>query len=115
LKLLLYGLIASAGILGLAAGIYPDYHFELFLGWILPSLAGFITIYLVLDASKKDAQRVTKIIAIGFVVKMIYYGSIILIIFKLYPFKPIPFIFSFAGFFIVLHALEAVIIKDISN
>jgi F0F1-type ATP synthase assembly protein I len=115
LKLFLYGLAASAGILGLAAGFYPEYQIELFLGWILPVLAGAATIYFVLDAAKNNAQLVTKTIATGFVIKMIYYGATILIVFKLYSFEPVPFICSFAGFFLGLHALEAVIIKDISK
>ena len=115
MKLFLYGLVASAGILGLAAGFYPEYQIELFLGWILPVLAGAATIYFVLDAAKKNAQLVTKTIATGFVIKMIYYGATILIVFKLYSFEPVPFICSFAGFFLGLHALEAVIIKDISK
>ena len=115
MKLFLYGLAASAGILGLAAGFYPEYQFELFLGWIIPVLAGVATIYFVLDAAKKDAQLVTKTIAKGFVIKMVYYGATILILFKLYSFEPVPFICTFAGFFLGLHALEAVIIKDISK
>ena len=54
-------------------------------------------------------------IAMGFVIKMVYYGATILIIFKLYSFEPVSFMCSFAGFFLGLHALEAVIVKDISK
>lgn len=115
LKLYLYGILASAGILGLVAGFFPHYQSELFLGWMVPVLAGFITIYFVLKAAKKDVGSVTKVIAKGFVIKMVYYGIIIFILFKLYSFEPIPFVCSFAGFFLGLHALEAVIIKDISQ
>ena len=115
MKLFLYGLIVSVGILGLAVGFYPEYQIELFLGWILPTLAGVTTMYFVLGASKKDAQLVTKTIATGFVIKMVYYGVTILIIFKLYSFEPVSFMCSFAGFFLGLHALEAVIVKDISK
>lgn len=115
MKLFLYGLMVSVGILGLVAGFYPEYQIELFLGWILPTLAGVTTMYFVLGASKKDAQLVTKTIATGFVIKMVYYGVTILIIFKLYSFEPVSFMCSFAGFFLGLHALEAVIVKDISK
>jgi len=115
LKLFLYGTAASAGILGLLAGIFPEIRSELFMGWLIPTFAGFITIYFVTKAEKKDVKSVTKVIATGFALKMFYYGAIILILFKLYAFEPIPFICSFAGFFLGLHALEAVIIKDIST
>ena len=115
MKLFLYGLIASAGILGLLAGFFPQYQIEIFLGWILPVLAGIVTIYFVINGAEKGPLHVTKSLAIGFAIKMVYYGAIILIIFKRYDFEPVPFICSFAGFFLGLHALEAVIIKDISK
>ena len=115
MKLFFYGLMVSVGILGLTAGFYPEYRIELFLGWILPTLAGVTTMYFVLGASKKDAQLVTKTIATGFVIKMVYYGVTMLIIFKLYSFEPVSFMCSFTGFFLGLHALEAVIVKDISK
>ena len=115
MKLFFYGLIVSVGILGLVAGLFPEYRLGLFLGWILPVLAGVATMYFVLSASKKDAQLVTKTIAMGFVIKMVYYGVAIFFIFKLYSFEPISFMCSFAGFFLGLHALEAVIVKDISK
>jgi len=107
--------MASAGILGLSAGFFPDYRSELFLGWIVPAVAGLLTVYFILKAAKKDIGSVTKVIAKGFVVKMVYYGIILFILFKLYSFEPIPFVCSFAGFFLGLHALEAVIIKNVSQ
>ena len=115
MKLFKYGLIASVGILGLAAGFYPEYQMEIFLGWFLPTVAGIATIYFILEAAKKGAQFVTKSLGVGFLFKMIYYGATILLIIRIYSFEPIPFIISFAGFFLGLHALEAIIIKDIST
>ena len=66
MKLFLYGLIASAGILGLLAGFFPQYQIEIFLGWILPVLAGIVTIYFVINGAEKGPLHVTKSLAIGF-------------------------------------------------
>ena len=111
----MYGILASLGILGLIAGLYPVYGLELFLGWILPVLAGTVTLYFIGSAVQKDSFLVTKTLVKGFILKMIYYGATILTLFKLYSFEPIPFICSFSGFFLGLHALESVIIKRISQ
>ena len=111
----MYEILTSLGILGLIAGLYPVYGLELFLGWILPVLAGTVTMYFIGSAVQKDSFLVTKTLAKGFVLKMVYYGATILTIFKLYSFEPIPFICSFSGFFLGLHVLEAVIIKRISQ
>jgi len=115
MKLFLYGVISSVGILGIAGWIFPMYLLELFLGWSGPIVAGFISQYFVTQAAKKDPYSVTKTLTKGFALKMVFYGLYIIIIFKLYSFKPIPFLCSFAGFFLGLHALEAVVIKDLSK
>jgi len=114
-KLYLFGVALSIGLLGIAGWIFPMYLLELFLGWFGPVLTGFITMHFVIEATKKDPYSVTKMLAKGFVLKMVYYGLYIIIFFKLYSFKPIPFLCSFAGFFLGLHTLEAVIIQDLSK
>ena len=115
MKLFLFGAVLSIGILGIAGWIFPLYLLELFLGWLGPVSAGFITMYFVIQAAKKDPYSITKTLAKGFVLKMVFYGLYIIIFFKLYSFKPIQFLCSFAGFFLGLHALEAVVIKDLSK
>ncbi len=115
MKDFIYGLAVSFLILGITLFFFQQYRIELFLGWFLPSFAGVVTSYFVFSAQKKDAITVTKTIAKGFALKMIYYGVSILILFKQYTFQPIPFVCSFSGFFIGLHALEAIIIKRISE
>tara|TARA_B110000014_G_C20119610_1_gene592726 strand:+ start:951 stop:1298 length:348 start_codon:yes stop_codon:yes gene_type:complete len=115
LRLFIYAIVASLGIIGLAIGLYPMFLFEIFFGWLLPAFAGTVTMYFVLSSSNKEPTALTKILAIGFAIKMLYYGIVILLLIKLYAFEPIPFICSFSGFFMGLHAIEAVIIKRISN
>ena len=115
MKLFLYGVISSVGILGIAGWIFPMYLLELFLGWSGPIVAGFTSQYFVTQAAKKYPYSITKTLTKGFVLKMVFYGLYIIIFFKLYSFKPIPFLCSFSGFFLGLHALEAVIIKGFSK
>ena len=115
MKLFLFGAVLSIGILGIAGWIFPLYLLELFLGWFGPVSAGFITMYFVIQAAKIDPYSVTKTLTKGFALKMVFYGLYIIIFFKLYSFKPIPFLCSFSGFFLGLHALEAVIIKGFSK
>ena len=115
MKDFIYGLAVSLFILGITIFFFQQYRIELFLGWFLPAFAGILTSYFVFSAQKKDAITVTKTIAKGFALKMVYYGVSILILFKHYSFQPIPFVCSFSGFFMGLHVLEAIIIKQISE
>ena len=115
MKDFIYGLAVSLFILGITIFFFQQYRIELFLGWFLPALAGILTSYFVFSAQKTNAIAVTKTIAKGFALKMVYYGVSILILFKHYSFQPIPFVCSFSGFFMGLHVLEAIIIKRISD
>ena len=72
----MYGILASLGILGLIAGLYPVYGLELFLGWILPVLAGIVTLHFIGSAAQKDPFLVTKILVKGFALKMVYLSLI---------------------------------------
>ena len=115
MRLFGYGVLTSFGILGLCAHFLSQYQYELFFGWLGPVVAGSVTIIFVEQASKKDLQSVTKTLAIGFAVKMVFYGTYILILFEFYSFYPIPLICSLAGFFVGHHALEAVIVNNLSK
>jgi len=115
MKLFLYGLLVSALILGIATRFFVNFKQELFFGWAVPSIAGLFTIYFVLRAANIDYKLVTNVLIKGFIIKMIYYALIIFGLFKVYAFEPLPFIGSFAGFFLAFHSLEAVIINNISK
>ena len=115
MKEFVYGLVVSLFILGVSIFFFQTYAIALFFGWLLPALAGSVTMYFIFLAQKKGAATVTKAIAKGFALKMVYYGVSILMLFKQYSFQPIPFVCSFSGFFMGLHVLEAIIIKRISE
>ena len=102
-------------ILVISLILFRDYAVGIFIGWLLPILAGTVTMSFIASERKKGSIALTKAIAKGFVLKMIYYGISILFLFKYSSFQPIPFVCSFSGFFIGLHILEAVIIKRISE
>ena len=115
MRLFLYGLIFSIGILCLSISSLFIYKEELFVGWVLPVFAGCITMYSVNRVSKKKPAELTLVLMKGFVLKFIYYGVAIFLMYKYYSFEPLPFICSFVSFFIVFHVLEAIVIKRVSN
>jgi hypothetical protein len=61
---------------------------------------------------KMTTQQMTQWLMISFGIKMLIYPIYFIIIFKFYSFAPYPFIFSFAGYFIGLHVVEAVVLKS---
>ena len=95
--------------------MFPEFRTEIFFGWLGPVIAGLGSMFMINQAAKKDPHSVTKSLQIGFLIKLIYYGAFIIVIFQLYAFDPVPFMCSFLGFFLGLHALEAIIIKNLNK
>ncbi|MDP6533249.1 MAG: hypothetical protein QF845_03350 [Candidatus Marinimicrobia bacterium] len=115
MRLFGFGFIASMGAAGLAGFMFSEFRTDIFFGWLGPAAAGTGSTLFLLQAAKKGQRAVTKSIQNGFIIKMVYYGVYITAVFKLYGFEPVPFMCSFLGFFLVLHTLEAIIIKDLVN
>ena len=99
MTLFIYGIVTSVGILGLSSYFLPQFRNELFLGWLGPFLAGVVTIYFVLRAAKTNIKTTTKVLIVGFIAKLIFYGAYVMLLGKLYSFEPLPLICSFLAFF----------------
>ena len=56
-------------------------------------------------------ERVTGVMVTGLVVKMVFFGAYVAGMLKGAELRPVPFVVSFAGFFIALHAMEAVFLR----
>ena len=49
----------------------------------------------------------------GLVVKMVFFGAYVAGMLKGAGLRPVPFVVSFAGFFIALHVMEAVFLRRV--
>ena len=112
MKLFLYGLLISFGIYGLFVRAKPEWSLEILLGLMAPAVIGLLTVMLFSKFQKMTTQQMTQWLMISFGIKMLIYPIYFIIIFKFYSFAPYPFIFSFAGYFIGLHVVEAVVLKS---
>ncbi|RMF09385.1 MAG: hypothetical protein D6762_03865 [Candidatus Neomarinimicrobiota bacterium] len=104
LGLLLLGL----GLWGLVAAVAgPAFLLPGFLGMIAPVVLGMITVELITRQYDRDPRKVTKLMIGSFGVKMVVYALYVVLVFQIPGLSAYPFIFSFTGFFILLHILEA--------
>jgi hypothetical protein len=44
-------------------------------------------------------------------VKMVFFGGYMVVVLRVLGMRPVPFIVSFAGYFIALHAMEALFLR----
>ena len=94
-------------VLTLSAG---DVNPEALFGMLGP-LASACATWIVVARAVVVPERVTGVMATGLVVKMVFFGAYVAGMLKGAGLRPVPFVVSFAGFFIALHAMEAVFLR----
>ena len=105
----------AAFILTIGLLIYPENKKEIILGTLTPFAVSLTETYLLFKFSQTDIMSTTKILMIGFVLKMIFFAPFLLALIYFYAFNTHSFVFSFLGSFIVFHTLEAMFINSLFN
>jgi len=101
---------ASVGtwlVLTLSAG---DVNPEALFGMLGP-LASACATWIVVARAAAVPERVTAVMVTGLMVKMVFFAAYVAGMLKGAGLRPVPFVVSFAGFFIALHAMEAVFLR----
>ena len=102
-------------ILTIGLLIYPEYKTEIILGTLTPFAISLTETYLLFKFSQTDIMSTTKILMIGFVLKMLFFAPFLLVLIYFYAFNTHSFVFSFLGSFIAFHTLEAMFINSLFN
>jgi hypothetical protein len=89
-----------------AADVNPEALFGM-----LGPLASACVTWIVVARAVVAPERVTGVMATGLLVKMVFFGAYVAGMLKGAGLRPVPFVVSFAGFFIALHAMEAVFLR----
>ncbi len=101
---------ASVGtwlVLTVSAG---DVNPEALFGMLGP-LASACATWIVVARAAAAPERVTGVMVTGLMVKMVFFAAYVAGMLKGAGLRPVPFVVSFAGFFIALHAMEAVFLR----
>ena len=101
---------ASVGtwlVLTVSAG---DVNPEALFGMLGP-LASACATWIVVARAAAAPERVTGVMVTGLMVKMMFFAAYVAGMLKGAELRPVPFVVSFAGFFIALHAMEAVFLR----
>jgi len=102
-------------ILTIGLLIYPEYKTEIILGTLTPFAISLTETYLLFKFSQTDIMSTTKILIIGFVLKMIFFAPFLLVLIYFYAFNTQSFVFSFLGSLIAFHSLETMFIYSLFN
>jgi hypothetical protein len=84
---------------------------EALFGMLGPLASASVTWVVVARMAAAAPARVTGVMVTGLAVKMVFFSVYVIGMLKGAGLRPVPFIVSFAGYFIVLHAMEAVFLR----
>jgi len=90
-----------------------DLNPESLFGMLGPLASACATWVVVARTAAAAPERVTGVMVTGLVVKMVFFGIYVAGMLKGAGLRPVPFVVSFAGFFIALHAMEAVFLRRV--
>jgi hypothetical protein len=90
-----------------------DLNPEALFGMLGPLASACVTWVVVARTAAAAPERVTGVMVTGLVVKMVFFAVYVAGMLKGAGLRPVPFVVSFAGFFIALHAMEAVFLRRV--
>jgi hypothetical protein len=99
--------VAWLGVAALAPGQNPEALF----GMLGPLASAMATWIVVARTAAAAPERVTGVMVTGLAVKMVFFAVYVAGMLKGAGLRPVPFMVSFAGSFIALHAMEAMFLR----
>ena len=102
-----------AGAWLLLVAFAPGLNPEALLGMLGPLASALATWIVVARTAATAPEKVTGVMVTGLAVKMVFFGVYVAGMLKGAGLRPVPFVVSFAGFFIALHAMEAVFLRRV--
>jgi hypothetical protein len=82
-------------------------HPETLFGMLAPLASANISWLLMARAHAAAPERLMGVMLQGLAAKMVFFGAYVTVMLRTFDLRPVPFVLSFAGFFIALYAMEA--------
>jgi hypothetical protein len=97
--------VVSAGLLGARFGR------EVWLGMLAPLVVVSATWLMTVRVYRAHPERLTSLMVSAFAGKLMFFGAYVALAIGVLGVQPVPFVVSLAGYFIVLHLIEALLLK----
>jgi hypothetical protein len=110
---MLAGSILSAIVLTMLPGVST--RREIWLGMLGPLISAVASWIVMERQHRLQPQGMTRLLIKAFAAKMIFFGIYIAFILIIELVRPIPFVISFAGYYIALHIVEAIGLRHLQT
>jgi hypothetical protein len=62
-------------------------------------------------AYRRGPRQLTRVMVVAFAFKLIFFGAYVAVMLRVLSLRPVPFVASFTGYFVVLYVMEALYLK----
>jgi hypothetical protein len=84
---------------------------EVFWGMAGPLLATVGTWLAIAVTHSRAPGQLNSVMVAGFALKAVFFGAYVVVMLRGLDLRPVPFVVSFTGYFIVLYAMEALFLR----
>lgn len=107
--LMVAGGVATAGVLAVILGsrVMP----ELALGLAGPLVSAVVSWQIIERTQRSAPERLTNVMISSFGAKVLLFGLYLVLMLKVLALRPMPFMLSFTGYYVVFHVVEAVYLR----
>ena len=110
---MLAGSIFSAIVITMLPGVSTKR--EIWLGMLGPLVSATASWVFMKRQYRRQPQGMTRLLIKAFAAKMVFFGIYIAVIVIIELVRPIPFVISFAGYYIALHIMEAIGLRHLQT
>jgi hypothetical protein len=106
-------MVATGVTSWLAASVVVDRRtsFEVLWGMLGPLVAAIGTWFSVERACRQKPESLMPLMVTAFATKMVFFGTYVTVMLRVFRLRPSPFVISFTGFFITLYLMEALYLR----
>ena len=105
--------VSAVTCVAAAVGFGSRTGVEVACGWLGPLGMACGTWVLTERTWRRQPERLTALLITAFAGKMVFFGAYVAVMLKGLALRPVPFVASFTGAFIVLHLMEALALRNL--
>jgi len=84
---------------------------EVLFGLLGPLLPVTVTWVLAGQVYQRRPESMMSLMVAGFAIKLVFFGAYLTVMLRVMSLRPVPFVVSFTGYFIVLYLIEALYLR----
>jgi hypothetical protein len=105
--------LASLGVVAML--VAPEQRTDVAWGMLGPLIAVAATWVAIEETHRRDPGRVMGVLMQAFIVKVLFFGAYVVVMFRVVGVKTTPFVVSFTSYFLVLYLVEALMLQRLST